>query len=136
MADDRKQLPLQARLRNDSKETQIYYWDGVPYIWKPGEEIPNVPIDVAGHFIGRHKCNLQITPPLENDAKAIRREEERVMEAMPLDKRPDGVPLTLVEIVDPNVEIAATVTEVNSVPAPAPVEQPEEEPFAALKKGK
>jgi len=130
MADEDNRLPLQARLRNHTDETVVYYWDSVPFIFKAGEEIPNVPIDVAGHFIGRHKCGLAITPPQENDAKLIRKEELRVMEAMPADKRGAGVPLTLVETIDPNVEIEKELKQIMSVPVPVPVKEAEV-PFAS-----
>jgi hypothetical protein len=132
MADEDKKLPLQVCLRNDSDETYIDRADDIPYIFKAGQEIPNVPIDIAGHFVGRHKVGLLINPPMPDTPKSIRKEEQRVIERVPHGSGfSNRNPLTIVEIVDPNVEIERELKQVVSVPVPVPVEEAEV-PFASV----
>lgn len=129
-----RKLPLQAKLRNHTEYQVVMWWDGIPHIWEPGEEIPNINVDIAGHFIGRHLLGLQVNPPMENDVKVIYKEEQRVLEALPRDIRADGVPLTLVEVSDPNERLEAAVTRITSIPvAPGPAVDEGLEPFAALR---
>lgn len=133
MATVMKRLPLQVRLRNRTDQQVVFWWDGIPYIWEPGEEIANIDVNIAGHFVGRHKVGLPINPPHADDAKAIRKEEQRVLAALPRNTRERGVPLEIVEIVDPNKRLEAAVNRISSVPVTLPiVEEEGPEPFAAL----
>jgi hypothetical protein len=129
-----KRFPKQATLRNTTDEQQVFLYDGLPYIFRPNQEITGLPLEVAGHFIGVHKVGLQIRPGVENDERAIQGEEKRVRDAMPVDHTPGMVdenvkhPLILVEVIDPNV-LVDEVTQIISTPV---VEKDSEPEFADL----
>lgn len=124
MAEEKK-MPLIAVLRNQSEEKVVFKWDGFPYIWNPGEPM-KVPVEIAGHFIGEDKVGrLEDTSP-----NGLAREKERVLDLIPKDKRDGPHPLILVEIIDPNIEMAAKKTEFVSEPVPERAEG--EKPFASL----
>ena len=125
MAEEKK-LPLQATVKNESKEMQIYYWNGIPYIWSPGEVIKGLPIGVAGHFIGMDKVGLLE----ESEPNALVHEKQRVLDLIPKDKQDAGCPLALVEMIDPNELAEAKKKEIVSEPVPERDEG--EKPFASL----
>ena len=123
---EEKELPKKAVLRNRTEENQVFFWDGVPYIWRPGESM-QVDIDIAGRFVGMPEVGLI----LEDDSDLGRlHEKERVADLLPQDKRGLSHPLEVVEIIDPKV-VMAEKKEFVSVPV---VEEEGETPFASLEK--
>ncbi len=120
---EEKQLPKQARVQNTTDRTLVYKYDGLPIIFRPGEE-KDMSVELAGHFLGGHRVGL-IDP---DDRIAIEAETLRVLNMQPISeearlKRPDP-PLKLIEIVDPNVVIEQQVS------APVNVQQVIEETSA------
>jgi len=126
---EEKELPKKAVLKNRTEENQVFFWDGVPYIWRPGESM-QVDIDIAGRFVGMPEVGLV----LEDDSDLGRlHEKERVADLLPQDKRGLPHPLEVVEIIDPKA-IMAEKKEFVSVPS---VEKDEgETPFASLEVNK
>ena len=123
---EEKELPKKAVLRNRTEENQVFFWDGVPYIWRPGESM-QVDIDIAGRFVGMPEVGLV----LEDDSDLGRlHEKERVADLLPQDKRGLPHPLEVVEIIDPKA-VMAEKKEFVSVPV---VEDEGETPFASLEK--
>jgi hypothetical protein len=127
-----KKMPKVARVKNMTDRNLLYKMDGMPYIFRPGEE-KDLELPIAGHFVGGHRVGL-IDP---TDVRAVEDEEERVLAALPLSEeqrllKPDP-PLKVLEIIDPNLI---------SFDEPAPVEagssyveEQGEKPFAVLTPG-
>jgi len=125
---EEKELPKKAVLKNRTEENQVFFWDGVPYIWRPGESM-QIDIDIAGRFVGMPEVGLV----LEDDSDlGLLHEKERVADLLPQDKRGLPHPLEVVEIIDPKA-VMAEKKEFVSVPS---IEKDEgETPFASLEKG-
>jgi hypothetical protein len=114
------------RLKNKSPKLQTYQWDGMPYVWRPGEEM-QVPIGIAAHFVGKIAVGTMEADAKPND---ILSEEKRVLELLPQDERGDGCPLEVVEVFDP---ASVMVEKTEFVSEPGVVEPEGEQPFASVK---
>lgn len=135
MAEEAKRWPLQVTLRNRTDQTQLFLWDGMPYVFKPKQEITGIPQEIAGHFIGRHLVGLPVVPKMEDTEKSLLAEDARVKGMLGIDHTPPHAndeiehPLMFVETVDPNLNMAAA-TQVLSTPV---IEKEAEPQFADLK---